>query len=505
MTATRQPPFAPPGPFGVAASPPARPPSQLAAYLVCAAAAAVGAIAFAPAWPAAAVAALGAGVLVGVTTPLGLRFRSMPGLVAGTLVGGIWFAVSIVLAGSGTGIPLLAIGVLAVSFTVGLDWRQIDRLRLIPFVTGFLVLAAVSSGRAAAVVAAVAWLLLSILTLSLLESDRRAAAVRVAPLVPAAPRASVVATDVASTAIAAVAIAAIAALLLSAPSCSPFHSNQFGGTSRTGAGGSAGSGAGRGSQPGSTGSGAVYHRGSDGHFLLPDPSGGGSVDIPVPDDLARHPGRADRVLRRADGVTTTYHYDAQGRLHVTVTHPDGSSRSFSYDPQPDGTTLVHALDDRGRTTETYTYDPDGRLTDGPTSGGSKHHGPDLQLILLVVLVAAALIGLAWWWRRRPTRPAEPVAPPWALALMQKLEHEGERRGRPRHRDETPVAYTEALAADVLPDDRVAGVGRILSSALFGPREITAERRVWAEATFDAVLEAHPRTGRTRHRRAPARV
>ncbi|MCU1355265.1 MAG: hypothetical protein JWM89_683, partial [Acidimicrobiales bacterium] len=54
MTATRQPPFAPPGPFGVAASPPARPPSQLAAYLVCAAAAAVGAIAFAPAWPAAA-------------------------------------------------------------------------------------------------------------------------------------------------------------------------------------------------------------------------------------------------------------------------------------------------------------------------------------------------------------------------------------------------------------------------------------------------------------------
>src|SRR5699024_6706312 len=114
------------------------------------------------------------------------------------------------------------------------------------------------------------------------------------------------------------------------------------------------------------------------------------------------------------------------------------------------------------------------------------------------LVLAALVGLAllvrWWLRRRPETPVEhepPAGPAWALALVAAIESEGRRRSRPRHTDETIVAYTAALADGCLPDDRVREVGHILSSALFGPTEPPDDRRRWAEESFADAVSLHP--------------
>ena len=118
-------------------------------------------------------------------------------------------------------------------------------------------------------------------------------------------------------------------------------------------------------------------------------------------------------------------------------------------------------------------------------------GP-IAALILVLVAALVLAALVLWW------PAaggdDPLAgPPWARALLRRLEREGARRGRPRQPDETVAGYAGALAASVLPDRRVGDLGAALSAALFDPARATEGGDIPPEwsAVLDDVCRAHP--------------
>ena len=218
----------------------------------------------------------------------------------------------------------------------------------------------------------------------------------------------------------------------------------------------------------------------------------------------------------------------QGRRSATctvdVTGPDGEVRTFTYRPRGDGLVEIRELDDRGRPTRTFLYDPQGKVaaddrgTGGSTGSASSaapdrrdedHAGsraPNWRMIGLVAVGLAALGALIWWLLRRRTAvaaPAPAAAPPWALRLAAQIDHEGAVRGRRRSRSEPLVRYAAELARDPLPDPRVPAVAEVVSDALFGRRDPGPEVQRWAEATWAEVLAAHPAPGRRDRGRAPA--
>ena len=520
------PPGPPPPPWSVRPdSPWASPAAQLCTFLTCATAIVIATSTLHQVgWGIATSFALGLGAIVSTTTPMGERFRSLPGAGAAILVGAAWFVlVGLLLSTGGIGgeVSLFAFAFLAAAFTLGLDWRRVDRLRMLPFASGFLVLIGIADGQVGSYVAGAAWLLLSFGTWALLEADRRGAVAPVAPLAPGPPGPAVAATDLATTVVVALAIAAIAALVLSVPSCqSVLHPNGKGlnhSSSSSGSGSQRRPG-GNGSISGGTGSGSsgssndhTYQRDPNGDFLVPDPSGHGTSRIPVPPD-GDLTGRLGRTEIGPDGSRRTYTYDDQGHLHLKLEDPDGTTHRFTYTPQPGGTTRIQEYDADGKLKGTYTYDPQGRIGDPsgtgstpdsktpdpkPPKSSSKLHLPDLRMLLLGLLLIAAVAGLVWWFTHRPEQEPEPDGPPWAVALARRIGEEGRKRGRPRAKEETIVAYSAALTRQELPDPRLAEVGRVVSAALFGAADPGAERRVWAESTLDAILADHPRDLRSR--------
>lgn len=504
--------------------------SQFAVYvvaataivIVCAAGGGLG-------WGIAGALALAGGAAIGVATDLRL-FRSLPGAIAGfaTMV-----FVVVALAIVGGPPSSYALAPLAGVFVLGLDWTLVRRLRPLPFAFGFLVVIGMASGASWTYAAGLVWMALALGALTSLESDRRAAQPQVQAVTngPTAP--DVQTTDVVTTVLIALAIALVAALVLSTPSCSPPNADRAntGGLDRDfggGSGGSGGSGSFDGSGDGSgsgqgsgieDGSGRRYVPDPDGRFLIPSgTSGSPSSGIPSP-ELIPGPGEPDRTLQLDDGTIIEAERTGDGTGRITVTDPDGTSRTYTYRENPDGTTQVRELDEDGNPGRTLTYDPEGQLSTGGTDGGTVPDSnatpeqPDEQpndgkdspkldwrLIVGLVLLLAAAGALAWWWSRRPPKPAPGEAPPWALRLAAEIERDGAARGLRRGRSQSLVRYAAALQDGPLPDERVTQVADIVSTALFARTDPGHEAQAWAEATWAQLTESHPVPGRAERRR-----
>jgi hypothetical protein len=524
-----------PGPWPTELRPsdePARRRSQLVVYVACVVAVGIAADASsARGLGVAIVGALAAGVgtclALGERRPLG----SMPGAVAAAIAMMV-LTVVLLFVGALDGFVLVPV---VGAFVLGLDWKLVRRLRPLPFASGLLVVAAVPGAGSAGVAAAVAWLVLALGALASLESDRRAAQPKVEALSagPVAP--DVPAFDAATTVLVALALALVAALVLSTPSCQ--RSDGGSGSGRSGAGGGSlgsGAGAGRGepgdpggtgSRPGSgsgSGSGGLYVPDPDGRFLVPNEGERRTGDpfdgVPSPELLPRI-GGAPQTTTERDGTRLEAERFGDGSGRITATAPDGETRTFTYRTRSDGLVEIRALDDQGRPSRTFLYDPKGKVaTDDRGTGGSASSdapdrpeedaagstGPNWRMIGLVAVALAALGALIWWLVRRQSSaaPAPPDAPPWALRLAAEIDHQGAVRGRRRGRSEPLVRYAAELACGPLPDRRVAEVAEVVSDALFGRRDPGPEVQRTAEATWAEVLTAHPAPSRRDLRRSP---
>ncbi|WP_426571140.1 hypothetical protein [Aquihabitans sp. McL0605] len=514
------PPPPPPGPLvpepddgrrSTAASPLAGLRSQLLTYAVCALALwLVCAAIEQPSWGVVAAVVLGAAVAVAVAADLIRPYGRFAGLVVGTLA---TMALALLLAFVSAPASTWTVVPLAGLFIAGLDWRVVRRLLVAPFLAGLLVLVGVAHREAWTYPTALAWLVLAFAACASLEADRRAAQPKVAAVSPGPVAPDIRSGDLITTILFALAIALVAALVLSVPSCrhpSPGSSSGFGSSLGSGSGSSSGPGSGRGHYDGNgqwiPDSGRRYVPDAGGQYLVPDDgSGQGQPSgVPSPTLLPKGttPGRGD-TYQTPDGSTLTTERRPDGTGRITVHHDGQADRTFVYRDLPEGTTAIDELDADGNVVRTYVYDPNGKYADqtsGATPASPEQQQKQAQdhslhvngrAILAVILGLALIAGIVALVRRHLRRPPPPPAPPWALQLARDLEHEGARRGRPRRRSEPLAAYAAALSDTALPDERIARVGAIVSTALFAAHEPAAIDREWAIATLTQVVDAHP--------------
>lgn len=284
-------------------------------------------------------------------------------------------------------------------------------------------------------------------------------------------------------------------------------------------------------------------RDPDGDVLVPDPNGDGEIPIPnrgVREGLPGWGGRTDYdvdddgavVATDRDGETRTYDQDWVGRERVRVERPGEPTRVFVYDETGPYLTVIE-YDGEGRFVKRYRYDPEGVIVDteprgedrtydvgeGPTSSPSDTEvdgsgdadqddpstddGEDRSYTpwILGGLGVLLLGGLGAWLlsRRKPAVGA--VERSLAEALVVRIEEHGAAHGRPRRRAETIVAYTAALAAGPLPDPRLAGIGSLLSQALFGGAPPRVDDLTRAGDVLTEIEETHPVPTRADRRQA----
>ncbi|MFN2503042.1 MAG: transglutaminaseTgpA domain-containing protein [Acidimicrobiales bacterium] len=111
----------------------------------------------------------------------------------------------------------------------------------------------------------------------------------------------------------------------------------------------------------------------------------------------------------------------------------------------------------------------------------------LAVALAVIVRWLTLRAIRRWQRRR--------ARPWVSRCYERLVGAGLRRGRARGRHETPAEYCAALA-DLVADDRLVEVGRMITRGAYSEGEPPAPDRAWA----DHVVRE---TGRRWRRRRPS--
>lgn len=177
--------------------------------------------------------------------------------------------------------------------------------------------------------------------------------------------------------------------------------------------------------------------------------------------------------------------------------------------------MVLEQDENGDLLKRYRYNPEGVLirqapavdgggsSDAPgapppadndtDSSGSTSSGPDPWLVVAALVIAGAVVAAVVWVRRRVDEPVVD-ARPWAEALVARIELHGRARGRPRGPSETVMA--RVLASDLDPPDGEAAhqlgeLGALLSEAIFGGREIPADRRAWAEELVSDLERSDP--------------
>lgn len=207
------------------AAPTATPPAQVAVFLAMSLAIAlVCAAVDQPQYTVLGLGALATGVVLGLGTPASRLVRSLPGVLAALTAMVVTVVLLALTAGTGLDgivppviIPLVGLAVL------GLDWQQVGRLRATTFASGPFVVAAVSVEQGWALPAAVAWLVVAIVALWLLQNDERRGTVRPAPLHRGAPGADEeppASLDLLRTLGLALLIGLAGAFLLGRPSCS---------------------------------------------------------------------------------------------------------------------------------------------------------------------------------------------------------------------------------------------------------------------------------------------
>ncbi|QXC59215.1 hypothetical protein KSP35_12425 [Aquihabitans sp. G128] len=168
-------------------------------------------------------AALAVGILVGLSTRLGALAERVPGLLLALMAVVLVTVLLGVAASSGIVVPPAAVPLAGLA-VLGLDWRLVARLRLVPFLSGLVVVVVVGTrtDETWAYPAAVVWFALAIGALWLLENDRRRSLDRPEPLAHAVgPPEEPHTGDVLRTIGVGLVIGLAAAFLLGNPSCSP--------------------------------------------------------------------------------------------------------------------------------------------------------------------------------------------------------------------------------------------------------------------------------------------
>ena len=107
-------------------------------------------------------------------------------------------------------------------------------------------------------------------------------------------------------------------------------------------------------------------------------------------------------------------------------------------------------------------------------------------------------------RRRWRRSRERHELSWAALTSRRILAAGTTRGAPRRPGETLVEYGDRLAADILPDDRLGPVVRLVSAGLFSRHPTPTDHQAWADDVLDQVERANPAREVRRRRRATAR-
>lgn len=169
----------------------------------------------------AACAALAAGIALGLGAQLAPRFANVPGFLAAVLALGATVVLTALAAAVGLPFPPWQLFPLVFLLVLGLDWTRVERLRLLVFLGGVLVVPMVGIDRGWALPAAIAWLVVAIGALWVLEHDRRNALAAPVPLGPAhGPGPASHPADLARTLGLALVVGLAAAFLLGNPSCS---------------------------------------------------------------------------------------------------------------------------------------------------------------------------------------------------------------------------------------------------------------------------------------------
>lgn len=315
--------------------------------------------------------ALTVGIAVGLNTVVGRWFEKFPGLVGALIAVPVLGVLVAVAPGF---VPVQAIAV--VPFLVlGLDWRLVSRLRILPFVAGLVILGPVGTEQGWAYPAALAWLMGALATLWILQNDERTALARPTPLggpgTGPVPRPF----DLARTLAVAVLVGLAVAFLLGRPSCSsdtppvdPQTQPPSGGEGMPSGGGSSGTGgSARGARPGEVPPERSLDEGTGSEPGGADGAGSGEREVKVDEQGNRYledPETGERypvteedgrlVARDADGEVVAeleedggvvandgegsqqrYQVDEDGRLYVESTDGD----RFYLDDTGDGVVL----------------------------------------------------------------------------------------------------------------------------------------------------------------------
>ena len=415
-----------------------------------------------------------------------------------------------------------------------MDWQRADRLRPIVFLSGGLLLPLVLDVQVESVALALLWLVTAVATLWVLQSDTERGG-RQATRVPTGPgageplpmRGAELARMLGIAAVVAVALA----LLIGSPSCDkptppvrpPVADRSLNGGAASGsASGGLSGGASGGQLGGSSGSPPV-----SGPFTNDQ---GQTYDGPYVDGRGRpftgDPSNGPYTNR--NGQTYDGPYINRDGVPFSGPYIDGNGRPYTGqpgvgDPGPgssgDGSGANGDTGTDGGTGADSAAEPNGDQSQGgsgrgaalnadgsPTGSGSS--SPDLSGVLKVLLGALALailVGLGLVAYRALTtdddddpdgdtvkrsifgRRQARTERQWAIETLARLAKEGQRRGRPRRRSETVQRYADQLGAGVLDDDRLAGVGRVLSDAFYGYQSTTQEQRNWADAVVDEAI------------------
>ena len=437
-------------------------------------AAAIGWASGGPTLAVATVASLVVGVAIGSVVDLDRFFAQIPGIVV-AITAPMLLGVGVVLTSEGsvppaTGPLLLQLG----AVLWGLDWRRAGRLRAQAFLMVVPLWLALfrdpTTVEAAAVVAVALGVLAS---LALAARDEQGGVPRLSSQPPAAPRTSFTAADLARAVGVALVVGGLAWFLLDGRSVVPPDPPDVGDRL------SFGSPGGEGTTPGVPPTGSPSGGGGGASGDLPSGGGGGGGVTGDPGTSLYDGGTGSGSAGGGGGGLGL----GEGGEGFDL---DGDGTVDGFDLDGDGLMDGFDLDGDGTIDEAADAGEDPEADDGGD--------PPWLLVAGLVLAAVAAALALWWWRSRERPPAR-AEPSWAEVTVARLGREGARRGRPRAPPESVLAYVAALADDTLPDARLLEVGRILSAALFGGREATAEQRVWVDDALDAILAAHPAPSR----------
>lgn len=439
-----------------------------------------------PTWFAAPTAALLVGIVIGLQADLRRWYAAVPGVLAAMITLVTLSVVWALILDLTSSFATYAIVPLAALAAFGGDWRWVERLRPTTVASGALLILLVYGEPAGTLPLLLAWFAVAAAALWSLRRDAARTVPTPAPLAGAPvpvrePGAGRTAAAVAGSWLVAGLVVALLGLIPLAFDSSDADDRPASDRSLGGPGADA--------EPGDDGPGYDPGPGGDPDGGFRDGSEGRDVDGDgIPDRDIDGDGIPD-VDIDGDGIPDV---DRDGDGVPDELRPDTGSGSPTSGPDGRGTPPPPG---------------DGRLVEDDAGGIGSAAVRVLGIVLLVLAVAAVAVLAGRALARAQARRRALAARPWAVRLAERLDREGARRGRARRRDEPVTGYAAALAAGVLPDERLPDLGVALSAALFGAGPASEATGEWAVRVLDEAVDAHPAPTwwdgvRSRTRRGP---